>query len=75
MRAPISLPQTTTFSPLLLSGGGIEKVHRNDDYFGEDSRIVASLGEGVYYLGVAASGNDQYDPTIPGTGNGGRIPR
>ncbi len=61
-----------TFSPLLLSGGGIEKVHRNDNYFGEDSRIIASLGEGVYYLGVAASGNDQYDPTIPGTGNGGR---
>ena len=62
----------TTFAPLLLSGGGLEKVHRNDDYFGEDSRIIASLGEGVYYLGVAASGNDQYDPTISGTGNGGR---
>ena len=68
----IGAADLTTFSPLLLSGGGIEKVHRNDDYFGEDSRIVASLGEGVYYLGVAASGNDQYDPTIPGTGNGGR---
>ena len=62
----------TTFSPLLLFGGGLQKIHRNDDYFGEDSRIIASLGEGVYYLGVAASGNDQYDPTISGTGNGGR---
>ena len=61
-----------TFSPLLLSGGGLERLHRNDDYFGEDSRIVASLGEGVYYLGVSASGNDQYDPTIAGSGSGGR---
>ncbi|MCG8649720.1 MAG: peptidase, partial [Pirellulales bacterium] len=61
-----------SFSPLLLSGGGLVQLSRNDDYFGEDSRIVASLGEGVYYLGVSASGNDTYDPTIPGSGFGGR---
>ena len=61
-----------TFSPLVLNGGGITKIQANDDYFGEDSRIRASLGEGVYYLGVAASGNDQYDPTIAGSGSGGR---
>ena len=68
----IGLADLDTFSPLLLEGGGIERIHRNDDYFGEDSRIIASLGEGIYYLGVSASGNDQYDPTIPGTGDGGR---
>jgi hypothetical protein len=61
-----------TFSPLKLDGGGLTRVQVNDDYFGEDSRIRASLGEGVYYLGVAASGNDQYDPTISGSGYGGR---
>jgi hypothetical protein len=61
-----------TFSPLLLGGGGLNRIQINDDYFGEDSRIRASLGEGVYYLGVAASGNDQYDPTISGSGYGGR---
>ncbi|HBV63757.1 MAG TPA: peptidase, partial [Rhodopirellula sp.] len=61
-----------TFSPLRLSGGGLTRIQVNDDYFGEDSRIRASLGEGVYYLGVAASGNDQYDPTISGSGYGGR---
>ena len=61
-----------TFSPLLLAGGGLNRIQVNDDYFGEDSRIRASLGEGVYYLGVAASGNDQYDPTISGSGYGGR---
>ena len=61
-----------TFSPLILDGGGLNRIQVNDDYFGEDSRIRASLGEGVYYLGVAASGNDQYDPTISGSGYGGR---
>ena len=61
-----------TFAPLILSGGGLTKIQLNDDYFGEDSRIRSSLGEGVYYLGVAASGNDQYDPTIIGSGYGGR---
>ena len=61
-----------TFSPLRLDGGGLTRIQVNDDYFGEDSRIRASLGEGVYYLGVAASGNDQYDPTITGSGYGGR---
>ncbi len=61
-----------TFSPLKLDGGGLNRIQVNDDYFGEDSRIRASLGEGVYYLGVAASGNDQYDPTITGSGYGGR---
>ena len=61
-----------TFSPLVLGGGGITRIQTNDDYFGEDSRIRALLSEGVYYLGVAASGNDQYDPTIAGSGIGGR---
>lgn len=58
--------------PLLLSGGGVQQLSRNDDYFSEDSRIIASLDAGTYYIGVAASGNDNYDPTIPGSGYGGR---
>ena len=58
--------------PVLLSGGGLVQLSRNDDYFSEDSRIVTSLGEGVYYIGVAASGNEFYDPTIPNSGFGGR---
>ncbi len=57
---------------MLLDGGGVFQFSRNDDYFSEDSRIIASLGEGVYYVGIAASGNDTYDPTIPGSGYGGR---
>ncbi len=61
-----------SYSPLLLRGGGIQQLSRNDDYFSEDSRIIASLGAGVYYIGVAASGNNNYDPTIAASGNGGR---
>ena len=59
-------------SPVLLRDGGLVKINRNDDYFSEDSRIVTSLGQGVYYLGVAASGNESYDPVVTGSGFGGR---
>ena len=55
-----------------LGGGTITPLVRNDDYFSEDSRITAMLSEGVYYLGVAASGNDSYDPTLAGSAIGGR---
>ncbi|MFK8112598.1 MAG: PPC domain-containing protein, partial [Rubripirellula sp.] len=60
------------FSPILLGGGGLNQLTRNDDYFSEDSRIIASLDAGTYYVGVAASGNDQYNPIVPGTSYGGR---
>ncbi|WP_145348533.1 tandem-95 repeat protein [Rosistilla ulvae] len=56
---------------VLLTGGGIVSVARNDDYYSEDSFLEAELGSGVYYIGVTASGNDIPDPTIGGTGFGG----
>ena len=59
------------YSPLVLLGGDREVLSRNDDYFSEDSYIERELGPGVYYVGVSASGNDVYDPTIPDTGVGG----
>ncbi|TWU18034.1 hypothetical protein Poly21_01890 [Allorhodopirellula heiligendammensis] len=58
-------------SPVVLSGGGLQQLSRNDDYFSEDSFLNASLGAGVYYIGVAASGNDTYDPMIKDSGFGG----
>ena len=58
--------------PVRLGNGGLVELSQNDDYFSEDSRIVASLSEGIYYIGVSASGNDTYDPTIAGSGFGGR---
>lgn len=61
-----------TYSPIVLNGGNIELISQNDDYFGKDSLIRLSLDSGVYFIGVTASGNDKYDATVPGTGNGGR---
>ena len=60
------------FSPVELQGGGLEKLQQNDDYFSEDSRLRAVLGDGIYYVGVSASGNSEYDPAIAGSGYGGR---
>ncbi|QEG01721.1 Thermophilic serine proteinase precursor [Stieleria maiorica] len=61
-----------SFSPIRLSGGGTVALTRNDDYFSSDSLMTAKLANGVYYIGVAASGNDQYNPTVAGSGFGGR---
>ncbi|MFV1964695.1 MAG: S8 family serine peptidase, partial [Pirellulaceae bacterium] len=53
------------------SDGTRELIAQNDDYFSRDSQISMRLGAGVYYIGVSASGNTEYDPTIDGTGFGG----
>jgi hypothetical protein len=53
------------------AGGLIEEIARNDDYFSKDSLIQLELGPGTYYVGVSASGNDQYDPNILDSGIGG----
>ncbi|MDP6444688.1 MAG: hypothetical protein QF805_12920, partial [Pirellulaceae bacterium] len=47
-------------------------IARNDDYFSEDSFLQLELDAGVYFIGVSASGNDTYDPTIENTGYGGK---
>ena len=43
-------------------------IAQNDDYFSEDSVIEIDLEPGTYIIGVSASGNDDYDPVIAGTG-------
>ena len=53
------------------SNGQRQLVSQNDDYFGTDSYLQATLEPGTYYIGVSASGNDSYDPTISGSGMGG----
>ena len=47
-------------------------VGRNDDYIGNESFIELSLHPGTYYIGVSASGNNDYDPVIEDSGIGGR---
>ena len=51
--------------------GSYELLARNDNYFGRDSYLELDLGPGVYYVGVSASGNDEYDPIIEDSGFGG----
>lgn len=48
-----------------------EVIARNDDYFSEDSLIDLVLDSGTYYIGVSASGNQDYDPVIENTGLNG----
>lgn len=55
------------------NGSTREMIARNDDYFSEDAFIgLDEIEAGTYYLVVTASGNTQFDPTIEGTGLGGR---
>ncbi len=54
----------------LYSGFG-ELLARNDDYFSEDSFMEMNLDSGTYFIGVAASGNVDFDPIIENTGLGG----
>lgn len=60
-----------TQNPVVLSGGKLELISKNDNYFSQDSVINFALGSGIYFIGVSASGNDDYNASIPGTGFGG----
>jgi len=48
-----------------------EVVARNDDFYSDDSALRVYLTPGRYYIGVSASGNTQYDPTLDDSGIGG----
>ncbi|MFK8111489.1 MAG: GEVED domain-containing protein [Rubripirellula sp.] len=54
------------------NGDGWVELAANDDYFSNDSLIELELaGNSSYMIGVSASGNSVYDPSISGTGIGG----
>ena len=63
----------TLYREVTGAGGSVsrELVARNDDYYSNDSYLEVELGPGTYYVGVSASGNDQYDPEIEDSGIGG----
>lgn len=46
-------------------------IARNDDFYSNDSGIDIDLDVGTYYIGVTSTGNNNYDPTISNSGNGG----
>ncbi|UUO08812.1 GEVED domain-containing protein [Blastopirellula sp. J2-11] len=47
-------------------------IARNDDYYSEDPFVELLLQQGTYYIGVSASGNNAYDPSIADSGFGGK---
>lgn len=52
--------------------GGWDEISANDDYYSSDSFVQLDLQQGNYIVGVSASGNTNYDPTIGDSGIGGR---
>ncbi len=52
--------------------GKYSEIAANDDYFSADSLIELDLTKGTYAVGVSASGNTTYDPTIADSGFGGK---
>ncbi len=51
--------------------GQQELIARNDDYFSDDSFVEMTLQAGVYYIGISAAGNTDYNPAVEDTGFGG----
>jgi len=51
--------------------GRRELIGRNDDYFSNDSFLELAVTPGVYYIGVSAAGNVDYNPAIADSGFGG----
>lgn len=51
--------------------GSREVIAVNDDYYSQDSFLQLDLAEGVYFLGVSASGNSNYNPDINDSGMNG----
>ena len=67
------LQNSSTLSTYLeLFNSQHQVIARNGEYFGTDSYIsMANLPAGTYYVGVSASGNENYNPLVPLSGTGG----
>jgi VCBS repeat-containing protein len=48
-----------------------EVIAVNDDYYSQDSFLQLDLSAGVYFLGVSASGNSNYNPDVNDSGMNG----
>ncbi|MCC6509042.1 MAG: hypothetical protein IT423_08040, partial [Pirellulaceae bacterium] len=57
------------------TGTSLTVVATNNDYFSSDSFLTLDLDGGVagttYFLAVTSSGNQDFDPSVPGSGSGG----
>lgn len=71
-RLPVASSLNTVLTLYQESPSGVRTViARNDDFYSNDSGIDIKLAPGTYYIGVTSTGNDDYDPSIPNSGNGG----
>lgn len=53
------------------SDGSRELISRNDDFFSEDAFVDVDLTAGTYFVAVASTGNNVFDPTVENSGSGG----
>ncbi|MEZ6132565.1 MAG: hypothetical protein R3C59_28195 [Planctomycetaceae bacterium] len=53
------------------ANGSKTLIAQNDDYYSNDAYLELNLTPGKYFIGVSASGNTDYDPTVSDTGFGG----
>ncbi|MBM4001407.1 MAG: tandem-95 repeat protein [Planctomycetes bacterium] len=62
-----------TGAPVLDAHGDpiVDLVARNDNYFSNDPYLELELQPGTYYVGLSSTGNEDYDPRVEGSGNGG----
>jgi hypothetical protein len=75
----LSVPSLLDTNVKLYKAEGVDRfgndlfveIAQNDDYFSNDSLISLQVTQGRYMIGVSASGNNEYDPAIEGTGFGG----
>ena len=54
------------------SAGEYELIARNDDFFSDDSFVGIDVTPGSYVIGVSASGNEDYNGNVSGSGLGGK---
>ena len=64
MRQPDSSLLDSVITLYRDQNGQRELIARNDDYFSDDSYLELDLEPGVYYVGVTAAGNDDFNPAI-----------
>ncbi len=48
-----------------------QMIARNDDYYSEDSYVELTLTAGTYYVAISSTGNTEFDPNVPCSGEGG----
>ena len=70
-RLPDSSNLDTYLTLFKQTADGYEVIAVNNDSFSSDSFLSAKLTEGTYFVSVTSKGNENFDPQIANTGDGG----